>query len=101
MSNKSILEAATAAFKKDYPGLTAEAIICFLVTMDLDDPTVGDIARAVGMTEPSAYQHMSMLTASGAGLIVFINQGDGRNQVKMTDRGRDLAAAVNQALAGS
>ncbi|NVJ97228.1 MAG: helix-turn-helix transcriptional regulator [Alphaproteobacteria bacterium] len=100
MSNKAILEQATVIFKRDYPGLSAEAIICFLVTMDLGQPTVGDVARAVGMTEPTAYQHLSLLTGSGAGLIVLINTGDGRNQIQLTDKGQAVAAAVNQALAG-
>lgn len=87
MSNKEILGQVTNLIKGQYPGLTAEAIICFIVTLDLQDPTVGDVARAVGMTEPAAYQHMSMLTSSGAGLVALVNTGDGRNLVELTDTG--------------
>lgn len=99
MNNKAILEQASAYFKTHHPGLTAEAIICFLVMIDLSEPTVGDIARAVGMTEPVAYQHISMLSPSGAGLISLVNAGDGRNRVTLTDQGEAAKAAIRTALA--
>ncbi|WP_417451504.1 hypothetical protein [Kordiimonas sp.] len=99
MSNKSILEQASAYFKSHHPGLTAEAIICFLVMIDLGEPTVGEVGRAVGMTEPQAYQHISMLTASGAGLITLVNAGDGRNTISLTPPGQAAKAAILSALA--
>ncbi|WP_420429669.1 hypothetical protein [Kordiimonas sp.] len=98
MSNKAVLEHAASYFKAQYPGLTAEAIICFLVVVDLNEPTVGDVARAVGMTEPQAYQHISMLTPSGAGIIQLQNEGDGRNIVLLTEAGLAAKAAIEAAL---
>lgn len=95
MGNKEILQEVTTVFKRTYPGLSAEAIICFLVALDLDSPTVGDIARAVGMTEPAAYQHLSLLTASGAGLVSLENTGDGRNLVHLTDAGNEMLSTVS------
>ncbi|WP_262689949.1 MarR family transcriptional regulator [Kordiimonas aestuarii] len=99
MSNKSILEQASAYFKSHHPGLAAESIICFLVLIDLGEPTVGEIARAVGMTEPQAYQHISTLSASGAGLIALVNAGDGRNIITLTGPGQAARAAILSALA--
>ncbi len=98
MSNKAVLEQAASYFKTQYPGLTAEAIICFLVVVDLNEPTVGDVARAVGMTEPQAYQHISMLTPSGAGIVQLQNAGDGRNVVHLTEAGMAAKSAIEAAL---
>jgi DNA-binding transcriptional ArsR family regulator len=98
VNNKAILEQASAYFKSHHSGLSAEAIICFLVMIDLRTPTVGDIARAVGMTEPQAYQHISMLTPSGAGLVSLVNAGDGRNMVNLTPTGNAARAAILAAL---
>jgi len=95
VSNKAILQQAVAIFKERYPGLTAEAIICFIVASSLDTPTVGDVARAVGMTEPAAYQHISMLTASGAGLVALHNAGDGRNIISLSAAGEQLKALID------
>lgn len=101
MDNKAILEHAATYFKRTYPGLTAEAIVCFLVLIDMDrNPTVGDVARGVGMTEPQAYHHLSELTAGvGAGLVTLENLGDGRNYVHLTGIGMEAKKAV-QALFG-
>jgi hypothetical protein len=99
VSNKAILEQASTYFKSHHPGLSAEAIICFLVTIDLGEPTVGEVARAVGMTEPHAYQHISTLSPSGAGLINLVNTGDGRNAVSLTPTGKAARAAILAALA--
>lgn len=99
MDNKAILEHATSYFKRSYPGLTAEAIVCFLVLIDMDrNPTVGDVARGVAMAEPQAYHHLSELTAGGgAGLLTLENLGDGRNYVHLTDAGK-IAKKSIQAL---
>jgi hypothetical protein len=96
MSNKEILEHASRYFKQNYPGLTAESVVCFLVLIDLgDDSTVGDVARAVGMAEPSCYQHMAQLTAGvGAGLVTLQNTGDGKNYVLLTEQGNAAKQAV-------
>lgn len=100
MSNKEILQHATAFFKQHYPGLTAESVICFLVLVDLGDgATVGQVASAVGMAEPNCYQHMAQLTAGiGAGLISFQNSGDGANHVHLTDAGMAARDAVQAAF---
>lgn len=100
MSNKEILQHATAFFKQHYPGLTAESIICFLVLVDLEEgATVGQVAGAVGMAEPSCYQHMAQLTAgAGAGLVSFQNSGDGKNHVYLTDTGKAAKEAVQAAF---
>ncbi len=87
LGNKAVLEQIASYFKDHFPGLTAEAIICFLVVIDFEQPSVGDVARSVGMTEPDAYHHMSLLGGSGAGLINFVNAGDGRNLIMLTDIG--------------
>ncbi len=98
VGNKEILHELTNVFKRSYPGLTAEAIICFMVAANEQDPTVGDVARVVGMTEPMVYQHLSTLTSAGAGLIGLVNTGDGRNLVQLTPEGQQLAASLNQAV---
>lgn len=99
VNNKAILEQASSYFKTHHPGLTAEAIICFLVTLSVAEPTVGEVARTVGMTEPQAYQHISMLSPSGAGLISLVNAGDGRNLITLTPEGEAAKAAIMNALA--
>ncbi|MFC4348096.1 hypothetical protein ACFO5Q_09595 [Kordiimonas lipolytica] len=98
MGNKEILHELTNVFKRSYPGLTAEAIICFMVAANEKDPTVGDVARVVGMTEPMVYQHLSTLTSAGAGLIGLVNTGDGRNLVQLTPEGQELASSLNQSV---
>jgi len=100
MSNKEILQHAAAFFKQAYPALTAEAVVCFLVLIDVGEgATVGDVARAVGMTEPSCYQHMAQLTAGvGAGLVSFTNTGDGKNHVHLTETGKAAKQAIQAAF---
>ncbi len=98
VSNKAILEQASSYFKSHHPGLSAEAIICFLVMIDMGDVTVGAVARAVGMTEPQAYQHISTLSPSGAGLINLVNAGDGRNVISFSAQGEAAKAAILAAL---
>ena len=51
------------------------------------------------MTEPQAYQHISVLSPSGAGLIALVNVGDGRNIITLTEPGQAAKAAILQALA--
>ena len=98
VSNKTILEQASSYFKSHHPGLSAEAIICFLVMIDLGEPTVGAVASAVSMSEPQAYQHISTLSPSGAGLVAVVNAGDGRNVVTLSDTGKEARAAILAAL---
>lgn len=100
MDKKAILEHASSYFKQTYPGLTAEAVVCFLVLIDLGrNPTVGDIARGVGMAEPQAYHHLSELTVgAGSGLISFENTGDGRNYVHLTEIGQAAKKQVQAAF---
>lgn len=96
MDSKTILEAASGYFKKAYPGLTAEAVVCFLVIMGMDEgPTVGDVARALGMTEPDTYHHLTLLTSGkGAGLISLENTGDGRSVIHVTEEGKAIEANI-------
>lgn len=96
MSNKAVLQQAVAIFKQQYPGLTAEAIICFIIIASSSEkPTVGDVARATGMAEPTAYQHISMLTGRGAGLVTLENAGDGRNHVQLSSAGEQLKSLID------
>ncbi|TNE67742.1 MAG: hypothetical protein EP335_00525 [Alphaproteobacteria bacterium] len=94
MSNKSVLEHVAYIVKSQHPGLSAEAIVSFLIILDLGEPTVAQVANMVGMTEPKLFQHLSMLTTSGGGLIQLINNGDGSNSVRLTARGQQLRAQV-------
>jgi len=101
MSNKDILEHATRYFKANYPGLMAESIVSFLVLIDLGEgATVGDVARAVSMTEPQCYHYIAQLNiGSGAGLVKLENAGDGKNYVHLTDLGEAAKQAVQAAFA--
>lgn len=98
MSNKSVLEQAAFIFKSQYPGLSAEAIICFLVILDLESPTVGQVAQAVGMTEPQAYHFLSELGSTGAGLVKFVNRGDGANICQITQAGLQARTSIQAAF---
>ncbi len=100
MDNKAILEHAAGYFKRTYPGLTAEAIVSFLVLIDLPKtPTVGDVARNVGMAEPQTYHHLSELaTGVGPGLINLENTGDGRNLVHLTGLGEEAKKQIKAAF---
>ena len=99
MSNKSVLEQAASYFKNHHPGMTPEAVVCFLILLDLKNPSVGDIAKAVRMNEPVVYQHLSLLTSGGAGLVHLVNAGDGRNMVQLTDIGQMAKSHIQTALA--
>lgn len=98
MNNTAILQQASSYFKSHHPGLSAEAIVCFLVVIDLGEPTVGEVGRVVGMTEPNAYQHISALSPSGAGLVSLSNAGDGKNHIRLTPVGDAAKAAITAAL---
>ena len=100
MSNQKILEHACAYFKSNFPKLEAEAIVCFLVFMDLGDgASVGDVARGVGMTEPGCYHFLTQLTeGKGSGLVSFENTGDGKTLLHMTPLGQSASDAVQQSF---
>ena len=100
MDNKNTLERASAYFKAHFPSLMAESIVAFLVLIDLDEgASVGDIARAIGMTEPQCYHFIAQLNiGSGAGLLRLENTGDGKNLVHLTDAGQAAKQAVQAAF---
>jgi len=100
MSNKEILERATSYIKGNFPGLLAESVVAFLVIIDMDDgASVGEVARALGMTEPQCYQFISQLNiGSGAGLVRLENSGDGKNLIHLTDIGQATKQAVQAAF---
>jgi len=101
MTNKDTLESAAAYFKGSYPNLLAESIVAFLVLIDLGDgASVGDVSRALGMTEPQCYHFMTQLnTGNGAGLVSLENTGDGTNLIHFTGAGQAAKEAVLAALA--
>ncbi len=98
MSNELILQTASTYLKANYPELTAEAMIAFLVTVADDGQVVDEIAAKMGMSEPAAYHHLKLLGSSGAKLISIENLGDGRNLVNLTDLGLAAKEAINAAL---
>lgn len=100
MSNKDILEHASAYFKSNFPSLMAESIVAFLVLIDLPEgSTVGDVARAVGMTEPQCYHFIAQLNiGGGAGLVRLENSGDGKNHIYLTELGMAAKQAVSAAF---
>jgi len=101
MTNKDTLETAAAYFKATYPNLLAESIIAFLVLIELGDgASVGEVARAIGMTEPQCYHFLGQLnTGSGAGLISLENTGDGKSLIHLTGAGQAAKEAVQAAFA--
>lgn len=89
MSTQDILKNYTHAFKASYPAVTAEGVMCYAIVAGHEEPlTVGKIAEMAGMTEPVAYRELASLSSgAGAGLITFINMGDGRNMARLTPLG--------------
>lgn len=102
MDNKKTLEHAAEYFKKAYPGLTAEAVVCFLVLVDLEGrPTVTDIAQSVRMTEQDIQLHLALMEpSSGAGLVSVESQGDGKIFVHLTDAGVSAKNAIQTSFSG-
>lgn len=98
MNKNALLKKAVDVLKSDYPGLTPEAVVCFLFIMAQDGLTVGDVARTIGLTEPIAYRHLSELQK--VGFIQLENRGDGSNLIHLTEDGRALSGAVNSMLVG-
>lgn len=101
MSNE-ILKAYTHAFKAQFPTVSAEAVICFALVAVSEAPlTVGKLAQSLGMVETTVYKELSSLSmGSGAGLVSFVNVGDGSNQVQLTPKGADFRSSLQQTLEG-
>ncbi|MFC3051771.1 hypothetical protein [Kordiimonas pumila] len=88
MNNKALLESAANFFKTSYPGVTAEAVVCFLVFIDLPSlVTVGSLAQEVHMAELDVYNHLTLLAAGGAGLLSLENTGGDDTIISLTDEG--------------
>ncbi|WCL55183.1 hypothetical protein [Gimibacter soli] len=96
MSDREMLKQASGFFKSHYPGLMPEAIVAFLFIAGSEKQlTVGDVARALGMTEPDAYKHISHLAVGrGAGLVQLANLGEGRNGISLTETGMTARADI-------
>lgn len=92
MNDQEILQKASSYFKSTYPGLSAEAVVCFLVLADLDQPSVQDVAVSMRMTPQDVLGHITLLSdASGAGLITMQNGG---SQLSLTGLGEQAKQAI-------
>lgn len=100
MSNQETLQHATRYFKQYYSSLPAEAVVCFLVRIGLEDgASISDVASMTGMAEPTCYQYLAQLTVGvGAGLIRFENIGAGKVVIHLTPAGEAAKEAVLNAL---
>jgi len=100
MSDKDLLKQASGFFKSHYPGLVPEAIVAFLYVAGAEkELTVGDVARALGLTEPDAHKHLSQIaTGRGVGLVHMVNMGEGRNGVALTELGEATRTEILQAI---
>lgn len=101
MRDNEILGQAAAFFKRNYPGLSPEAIVAFFVAADKSGATIGEIAGAVGVPETKLFEHLgTMREGSGAGLVSIQPLDGGRNAVVLTDRGEQAKADFLATLAG-
>lgn len=98
MSNREILEAATNVLKLRYPSLNAESMVAFMVIADHDEPTIGEIAVAIGLSDPQVFQYMAPLRA--AGLVNLQAHATGSNSIILTERGEEAKQAIAEIFAG-
>ncbi|UTW60126.1 hypothetical protein KFE96_07395 [Kordiimonas sp. SCSIO 12603] len=99
-SNDKILEAVAGYFKREYPGMTAEAVICFMILSDLGDQArMYDIGVGTGMTWEEVYQHMMLMkVGNGAGLVAYQQLADGHYMAILTDKGKAARDALQQSV---
>ncbi len=95
-----MLESVAGYFKRGYPGLSAEAIVCFLILTDMGDKALMyDIGQALGMPWEEVYQHlMLMKVGNGAGLVAFKQLADGHYLALLTDEGMQARDAIQQSV---
>ena len=98
MSNREILQMATAVFKSKYPSLNAEAVIAFIVIADLGRPTIPDISLAIGLPDMQVFQYTAPLRT--AGLIAIEAQSNGQNIFLLTEQGEEAKQAIAEVFSG-
>ncbi|WP_374763367.1 hypothetical protein [Yunchengibacter salinarum] len=102
MFDSTLFKKAANYFRASFPNVTPEAVVSFLYVAGKDRPTAGDVARALGLSEPEAYRHLSLLSEGrGVGLLHFTNMGDGRNAVGLTEAGKAAVKGLEGAFEDS
>lgn len=98
MTNRALLEQAAAAFTERHPALTAEALIAFIIVADLEQPTIGEIAVAMGVPDTQVFHHIAPLR--DAGLISVTPKRTGSNIVTLSELGHETKEAINGIFEG-
>lgn len=86
MSDREILQQAATVFREQYPALSAEAVVAFILISDHAEPTITNISSAIGLPDQQIFQHMAPLRA--AGLITVDPAQGGNNKILLTASGR-------------
>ena len=86
MSEREILQQAATIFRDQYPGLSAESVIAFILISDHGEPTIADISTAIGLPDQQIFQHMAPLRA--AGLITVEAAQGGATKILLTAAGQ-------------
>lgn len=101
MNKEQTLKAATDYFKAHHPGITPEAILCFLVLAGSGDMSIADIAGQLNMPPQDARAHLDLLMPeAGAGLVAFAAPGTGSSVLTLSPAGMAARDALNTVLAG-
>ena len=98
MSDREILQHAATVFREQYPALTAEAVIIFIVIADHERPTIGEVSVAMNQTEAHVFHHTAPLR--DAGLVVLQPERDGSDKILLTGRGEEAKKAIAEIFAG-
>lgn len=98
MSDREILQQAAAVFREQYPALTAEAVIIFIVIADHEAPTIENVSASMSQTEAHVFHHTAPLR--DAGLVVLQPDQNGSRKILLTGRGEEAKIAITEVIAG-
>ncbi len=86
VSEREMLQQAATVFRDQYPGLSAESVIAFILISDHGEPTITDISTAIGLPDQQVFEHVAPLRA--AGLITVEAAEGGTTKILLTATGQ-------------
>jgi len=97
MDNKALLKVAALFFRDMHPGITPEAVLCFLVIANEGAITVSNLMQTLRYDSITIQTHLNYLTTS-SGLIAV---DSATNTIHLSAAGAVVANTLQQRMAAS